>query len=131
VVYRGETSDMAYFILKGTVGVGYIREQEYVVLRYLHEGDLFGEVAALKRMQRTANVITEEDCEFLIIPAKVMRRLARQYLGWSVILDTTIGERLSLTERPLGAGYDQQMLRELRTSQPETKDEPISAQIGV
>ena len=66
-------------------------------------------------MQRTANVITEEDCEFLIIPAKVMRRLARKYLGWSVTLDITIGQHLSLTERPHGSGYDQQMLRDLRT----------------
>ena len=131
VVYRGETSDMAYFILKGTVGVGFIRDQEYIVLRYMREGEFFGEVAALKGMQRTANVITEEDCEFLIIPAKVMRRLARKYLGWSLTLDITIGERLSLTERPHGSGYDQQVLRELRTAQPETKDEPTPVQIGV
>jgi CRP-like cAMP-binding protein len=131
VIYRGETSDMAYFILKGTVGVGYIREQEYIVLRYMRAGEFFGEVAALKRVQRTANVITEEDCEFLIIPAKVMRRLARRYLGWSRVLDTTMNEHLSLTERPLATGYDQQMLRELRTNQTEPSDETVPARIGV
>jgi MFS transporter, DHA3 family, macrolide efflux protein len=131
VVYRGETSNMAYFILKGTVGVGFIRDQEYIVLRYMREGEFFGEVAALKGIQRTANVITEEDCEFLIIPAKVMRRLARQYLGWSVVLDTTITQHLRLTEHPHGTGYDQQMLRELRTDQPETEDKPVVARIGV
>jgi CRP-like cAMP-binding protein len=49
VVYRGETSDMAYFILKGSVGVGLVREQEYMILEYKREGDFFGEVAALKR----------------------------------------------------------------------------------
>jgi CRP-like cAMP-binding protein len=127
VIYRGENSDMTYFILKGTVGVGYIRDQEYIILRYMREGEFFGEVAALKRIQRTANVITEEDCEFLIIPAKVMRRLARQYLGWSMVLDSTIREHLSLTERPLATGYDQQMLRELRTDQPDMETEPASA----
>ena len=29
VTYRGEASDAAYFILKGSVGVGYIKDDEY------------------------------------------------------------------------------------------------------
>ncbi|MGZ8422819.1 MAG: MFS transporter, partial [Nitrospira sp.] len=68
VVYRGETSDAAYFILKGSVGVGLIRDDDYVILNYLHEGEFFGEVAAMTGMSRTANIITEEDSEFLILP---------------------------------------------------------------
>jgi hypothetical protein len=32
---------------------------------------------------------------------------------------TTIGERLSQTELPRGTNFDQQLLRELRTSQPQ------------
>ena len=125
VTYRGEESDAAYFILKGSVGAGYMKEGEYVILRYLHEGDFFGEVAALTGMARTANVITEEDSEFLIIPSKVLKRLAQRYPALNVMLHTTIGERLSLTELPRGTGFDQQLLRELRTSQPDM--EPSSA----
>ncbi len=45
----------------------------------MKEGDFFGEVAALTGMTRTANIITEEDCEFLILPSKVLKRLARNY----------------------------------------------------
>jgi len=119
ITYRGEQSDAAYFILKGSVGAGYIKDDEYVILRYLKAGDFFGEVAALTGMTRTANVITEEDCEFLIIPSKVLKRLARQFPDLNVILHTAIGERLSLTELPRGTGFDQQLLRDLRTSQPE------------
>ena len=131
VVYRGETSDMAYFILKGSVGVGIIHEQEYSILSYLHEGDFFGEVAALREVQRTANVIAEEDSEFLIIPAKIMRQLAGNYPVWNQEIHITIGERLSVMERPHGTGLDQQLLRELRTNQPETEGEPIRVGIGV
>jgi MFS family permease len=131
VVYRGETSDAAYFILKGSVGVGYIKDDDYVILNYLHEGEFFGEVAALTGMQRTANIITEEASEFLIIPSKVLKRLARNYPALNVMLHTTIGERLSLTELPRGTGFDQQLLRELRTSQPVMEEETASAQIGV
>ena len=130
VTYRGEESDAAYFLLKGSVGAGYMKENEYVVLRYLHEGDFFGEVAALTGMMRTANVITEEDSEFLIIPSKVLKRLAKRYPALNVMLHTTIGERLSLTELPRGTGFDQQLLRELRTEQPDLpdmKEEPAPA----
>jgi len=48
-----------------------------------------------------------------------------------VTLETTIGQRLSMTDVPHGLGYDQQMLRELRTSQPDTKAKPVSIQSGV
>jgi MFS family permease len=125
VVYRGETSDAAYFILKGSVGVGYIRDEDYVILNYLHEGEFFGEVAAMTGMSRTANIITEEDSEFLILPSKVMKRLAQQYPRLNVMLHTMIGERLSQTELPRGTGFDQQLLRELRTPQPATEVEPV------
>jgi MFS family permease len=131
VTYRGEESDAAYFILKGSVGVGYIRGDEYVILNYLKEGDFFGEVAALTGMKRTANIITEEDCEFLIIPAKALKRLARDYQGLNVMLHTVIGERLSQMDLPNGVGFDQQLLRELRSSQPDMEEQPISPSIGV
>lgn len=124
VVYRGETSDAAYFILHGSVGVGYLRDEEYIILNYLREGDFFGEVAALTGMTRTANIITEEDSKFLILPSRVMQALARKYPSLNVMLHTMIGERLSQTELPRGMGFDQQLLLELRSSQPAPEDEP-------
>jgi MFS family permease len=127
VTYRGEASDAAYFILKGSVGVGYIKDEEYVILNYLHAGDFFGEVAALTGMQRTANIITEEDSEFLILPAKVLKRLTQRYPSLNVMFHTLIGERLSQTELPRGTNFDQQLLRDLRTSQPDLKAESAGA----
>jgi CRP-like cAMP-binding protein len=86
---------MAYFILKGSVGVGIIQEQEYTILSYLREGDFFGEVAVLRERQRTANLIAEEDCEFLIIPAPTMKQLTRNFPEWNLVLPSTIDERLA------------------------------------
>jgi CRP-like cAMP-binding protein len=127
VVYRGETSNSAYFILKGSVGVGYIIDEEYVILNLLKEGDFFGEVAALTGTTRTANVITEEESEFLIIPSKVMHRLAKQYDGLRQVLYSTMAQRLSRIELPRGVSVDQQLLRELRTNVPvmEEKQAPL------
>jgi len=127
VTYRGEESDAAYFILKGSVGAGHIKGDEYVILNYLHEGDFFGEVAALTGMQRTANIITEEDSEFLILPARVLKSLTKRYPSLNVMFHTLIGERLSQTELPRGTGFDQQLLRDLRTNQPDMEKEPASA----
>jgi len=127
ITYRGEESNAAYFILKGSVGAGLIKNDEYVILNYLHAGDVFGEVAALTGMQRTANVITEEACEFLIIPAPVLKSLTKRYTTLNVKFHTMIGYRLSTTEMPLGGSLDQGLLRELRTSQPDMETEPASA----
>lgn len=80
-------------------------------------------------MQRTANVITEEESQSLIIPARVMKQLTQKYAALNVRLHTTIGERLGLTELPLGTSLDQGLLRELRTSQvkAEMETEPTEA----
>jgi len=123
ITYRGEESNAAYFILKGSVGAGILRPNEYVILNYLREGEFFGEVAALTGMTRTANIITEEECEFLILPAKVMRNLVTRYPSLDVMLHALIGERLSQTELPRGTGFDQKLLRDLRTSQPDMEAE--------
>jgi CRP-like cAMP-binding protein len=127
ITYRGEASDNAYFILKGSVGAGYTRDDEYVILNYMREGEFFGEVAALTGMPRTANIITEEPSEFLILPARTMRKLTQAYPGLNVLLHTLIGERLSQTELPRGTSFDQQLLRELRTEQPDTEPKPAAA----
>ena len=118
IVHVGERSDAAYFILKGSVGVGLIKDDEYVILNYLREGDFFGEVAALTGRERTANVIAEEDSQFLIIPARVMRQLAGQYEALRQVFVSTMAERLGSLDLPLGTLLDQGLLRELRTNAP-------------
>jgi CRP-like cAMP-binding protein len=121
IVYLGERSDSAFFILKGRASAGYNKEGEYVIYNYLHEGEFFGEIAALTGAERTANVITEVDSEFLIIPSKVMRRLARNYNGLREVFYVTMTERLNRIELARGTSLDQQMLRELRTSVPDVE----------
>ena len=129
VVYRGETSDMAYFILKGSVGVGYSKDNEYVILNILRDGDFFGEVAALTGTLRTANIITEEESEFLVIPSQVLRNLTRNYKEVRLMFHTTMIDRLSMIDQPRGMSMDQQLLRELRTSQPDMENELTSADV--
>ncbi len=125
VVYRGEESDSAYFILKGRVAVGYLQGDDYVILNYLQEGDFFGEVAALMGAQRTANVITEEDSELLIIPSKVLKQLVQKYEGLREVFYAAMTERLSQMELPRGINLDQRLMRDLRTITPAVIEEAI------
>jgi type IV pilus assembly protein PilB len=107
---------MAYFVLRGSVGVGYVKDDDYVILNILKEGDYFGEMAALSGSMRNANVITEEDSEFLVFPSHVLRELARKYADARIMFQTTMKERLSMIDTPRRGSLDQQMLRQLRTS---------------
>ncbi|MGE5073300.1 MAG: MFS transporter [Anaerolineae bacterium] len=120
VVHVGERSNAAYFILKGSVGVGLIRDDDYVILSTLKAGEFFGEVAALTGSERTANVITEEDSQFLILPARVIRQLTDKYDGLRKVFYNTMAERLGNIDLPLGHLLDQGLLRELRTNMPTT-----------
>jgi CRP-like cAMP-binding protein len=127
-VYRGEISDSAYYILRGRAAAGYLKDDDYVILNYLNEGDFFGEVAALTGVERTANVITEEDSELLIIPSKLMRRLAQTYEGLNKIFFETMAQRLSQIEIAHGISPDQSLLRELRTNSTVLENEQALAQ---
>jgi hypothetical protein len=52
----------------------------------------------------------------LIIPAKVMKRLAKEYEGPRRVFYATMAERLKRIELVRGAALDQELLRELRTN---------------
>jgi CRP-like cAMP-binding protein/predicted MFS family arabinose efflux permease len=115
VVYRGEKSDSAYFILSGKVAVGYLKGEEYIILEYLEAGDFFGEVAALIGSARIANVIVEEPSMFLVIPANIMRQLEKDYASLQLLFIKTMVERLRNFELPVSK-LDQWDLRDLRTN---------------
>ena len=64
---------------EGSVGVGYIKNDEYVILSHPARRRFLWRGGGAHGSVRTANVITEEESEFLIIPSKVLRRLADRY----------------------------------------------------
>jgi len=73
----------------------------------------------------SVNIIMEKDSEFLVIPSRVMKRLAQKYAALNVRPHTTIGEKLGPMELPGSTGFDQQLLRELQTSQPAAEPLPM------
>ncbi len=71
VIEQGDIGDKLYVIIKGTVNVlvktlsmGWKR------VNILGPGDVFGEIAILRNIRRTARITTITGCEFLTINAK-------------------------------------------------------------
>ncbi|MBI5880145.1 MAG: MFS transporter [Chloroflexi bacterium] len=117
VVRAGDTGDAAYFILNGRAVVGTAKpEGGFHSLATLHEGDFFGEIAALTGSRRTANVVADQPSTLLQVPAAVLRRLMSNSQLSRLVL-STMSQRVSrntLAELPRFAGRDQAALTELR-----------------
>jgi CRP-like cAMP-binding protein len=80
-------------------------------------GDIFGEITALTGGTRTADVVAEEDCTLLEVPAETFRRLV-SVPEFSQLVRGKMTERLArtanLTDLPRFGGIDQGALRLLR-----------------
>lgn len=122
VVRQNETGDMAYFIMEGRAVAGIPQpDNTYRSLNALLAGDFFGEIAALTGTQRTADVVAEENMVVMQVPATTLRNLMANNKISSLVLEK-MNERLvklSTVEIPRLAGLDQELLRDLRTNEPE------------
>lgn len=71
VIEQGEVGDKLYIIIRGTVLVS-IKTQSmgWKRINTLGVGDVFGEIAILRNIPRTARISTITACQFLTINAK-------------------------------------------------------------
>jgi CRP-like cAMP-binding protein len=121
IIHHGETGDAAYFILKGQAAAGIATPSgDYRSLSTMQPGDFFGEIAALTGSPRTATVVATEPVILLQVPAQNLRKLMSNPVLSELFL-SKMTERLvrtNLSDLPRFTGYDQQALRELRTTYP-------------
>ncbi|WP_454781968.1 cyclic nucleotide-binding domain-containing protein [Legionella sp. WA2022007384] len=71
VIEQGEIGDKLYIIIRGTVQVS-IKTQSmgWKRINTLGAGDVFGEIAILRNIRRTARISTITACQFLTINAR-------------------------------------------------------------
>jgi CRP-like cAMP-binding protein/predicted MFS family arabinose efflux permease len=121
IVRQGEDSDAAYFILDGGAVAGREENGSERILEMLSPGDFFGEIAALTGVPRTANIITDRPSVLLRVPAATLREITKnQELNRLLISKMTERMiRMDMIDLPKKLQYDQQVLRELRTAEPE------------
>jgi MFS family permease len=118
IIRAGDASDSAFFLLGGRAVAGLSREgDESRTLSVMTAGDIFGEITALTGGTRTADVVAEEDCTLLEVPADTLRRLV-SVPEFSRLVQGKMTERLartaSLADLPRFGGIDQGALRQLR-----------------
>jgi MFS family permease len=118
IIRAGDASDSAFFLLGGRAVAGQSRDgEESRTLSVMAAGDIFGEITALTGGTRTADVVAEEDCTLLEVPADTLRRLV-SVPEFSRLVQGKMIERLartaSLADLPRFGGIDQGALRQLR-----------------
>ena len=71
VIEQGEIGDSLYIIMKGSVDVSIKTKSDgWLRVNTLGPGDVFGEIAILRNIPRTARISTHVPCTFLTINAK-------------------------------------------------------------
>jgi CRP/FNR family cyclic AMP-dependent transcriptional regulator len=71
VLFQGDTGDALYLILHGTVKVFLnLADGSEVFLALLGTGDVFGEMSLIDASGRSANVLTRENTQLLIMDQK-------------------------------------------------------------
>ncbi|MES0344671.1 MAG: MFS transporter [Anaerolineales bacterium] len=127
LIRRGEPGEEAFFILSGRAVAGISTSAgEYRSLSVMAAGDFFGEIAALMGVERTADVVAEEETTLLQVPANNLQRLL-DHPRLRYLLLSKLTERLSRThviDLPRLAGFDQDNLRDLRMTPIDPEDIP-------
>ncbi len=125
LIRRGEPGEEAFFILSGRAVAGISTSAgDYRSLSVMAVGDFFGEIAALMGVERTADVVAEEEMTLLQVPAENLKRLL-DHPQLRYLLLSKLTERLSrthVTDLPRLAGFDQDNLRDLRMTPIEAEE---------
>ena len=113
-----EVSDAAYFILDGQAIAGIEQGGDYRELETLNRGDLFGEIAALTGVPRTANVVAVQPSILVQVPANSLREMMAEPKLNRMVMNrmTERMVRLNMIDVARPGHYDQAALRELRTA---------------
>lgn len=82
IIHEGEVGNKFYIIARGKVEVSKRSSEigaDPTSLAVLTDGDYFGEIALLKNVLRTADVIALTECTFLTLQSKVLHYVLSQY----------------------------------------------------
>jgi CRP/FNR family cyclic AMP-dependent transcriptional regulator len=102
IIRRGETADSLYYLVKGSVSVSVLDEDDKeVVLAYLNAGDFIGEIGMFYRLKhRVAFVRARTPCELAGIKYERLEKLFEQELS-HIKSDILTAIALQLSQRLL------------------------------
>lgn len=107
VFQEGERGDALYIILKGKVKVSlYDDEGREYILDFIGKDGFFGELSLLDDLPRSANIITTEECEFLVLKRDDFLKLLVENPSITINILKVMAKRLrSADERIKGLAF--------------------------
>jgi len=107
IVRQGERGNEMYVVIQGTTQVLAGSGAQRKALATLQRGDVFGEMAVVRHIERSADVIAADQVEVLAVDEHFLRRIQRRYprIASKVFLNLTriVSDRLQrMTEQYVG-----------------------------
>lgn len=92
---EGDAADAMYVIIKGSVLVEKSTDKGLLKLRYLNEGDCFGEMAILDLQPRSATVRAETPCMTIEITPTLLEKIYRKDVEQYALIHMNLARELS------------------------------------
>lgn len=105
---ENEDGNTMYVLESGEVSILKSWEEREYVLRYLHAGDCFGEIALLDLFPRSASVLATTNCRALELSAGLLYDLCRSYQEQCTLIYMNVARELARRAR----AADQRMFLE-------------------
>jgi hypothetical protein len=104
ILKQGESGNEMYVLVNGSADVFIGANQQRRMVRTLRRGDVFGEMGLIRRHERTADVIANEDVEAIAVNERFLDRMQRRYprIGAKIFLNIAkiLSDRLQESQRP-------------------------------
>jgi CRP/FNR family cyclic AMP-dependent transcriptional regulator len=91
---EGDDGVSAFVLERGSVSILKTWEGRSYLLRHLHAGDCFGEVALMDFCRRSASVLADEDCVAIELSTSDLRQVASQNLEQFTMIYMNMGREL-------------------------------------
>lgn len=92
---EGDAADSLFVLESGSASVLKHWQGRPFVLRHLHPGDCFGEMALMDLMPRSASVQADEDCVAIELGSGDLYRLSKHDLGQFALIQMNMGREVS------------------------------------
>jgi CRP-like cAMP-binding protein len=91
---EGDDGVSAFVLERGSVSILKKWEEKNYLLRHLHAGDCFGEVALMDFCRRSASVLADEDCAAIELSTSDLRQVAGKDLEQFTMIYMNMGREL-------------------------------------
>ena len=91
---EGDEGKSAFVLERGSVSILKQWEEKSYLLRHLHAGDCFGEVALMDFCRRSASVLADQDCAAIELSTSDLRQIANRDLEQFTMIYMNMGREL-------------------------------------